>query len=93
MAQVILCDADGCGQSADVMVTNLNSGEVEAYCGGHYAELIFAMSSQMIENEASQAEDTEDDLPTQTDDNQEDNLEGKEQATDVQTEGNDSTES
>lgn len=52
MAQQIYCDVCTEPQAADILMTDLNSGSVSAFCGGHYAEFIFSMANQMIDAEA-----------------------------------------
>lgn len=55
MGRPITCDAHGGDHLADVMVTQLDNGNVQAYCTDAFAELVLAMASAMVEAEAQQA--------------------------------------
>lgn len=53
MAQPIFCDVCGAGVQADTLLTDLNSGQVNAFCAGHFGEFVFQMASQMVEAQAA----------------------------------------
>lgn len=55
MAQTILCDYTGCGELADVIVSNLENGETVAWCGPHYIEAAIAIADSVANGEADQA--------------------------------------
>lgn len=59
MAQPIYCDADGCGQVADILVTNLNNGQAQAFCYVDYSALVFEMAARMTQ--ADETDETADD--------------------------------
>ena len=57
MAQPIYCDVDDCGQYADVLVTHLENGNVEAFCHAHYFEFIMTMAVNLLPPEPTPSEE------------------------------------
>jgi hypothetical protein len=55
MAQPIYCDIDGCNEVGNIMITNLDTGDVQAFCNPHYAEMIMNLAVSMIPPEDLQA--------------------------------------
>ena len=58
MAQPIYCDVEGCQNGADLLITQIHTGSVQAMCNEHYAEFVFSMATQMIEAEATDENST-----------------------------------
>lgn len=56
MAQTIYCDVPGCDSVADILVTHINSGQVDAYCMPCYIQLMLSFAAQM---QGDSEEDTE----------------------------------
>jgi len=38
MAKPLYCDQDGCNNEANILITMLETGEVQAFCGEHAVE-------------------------------------------------------
>ena len=51
MAQTIYCDFCTDSKPADVMLTNLNDGQVDAYCMEHLGSFILETASKMVDAE------------------------------------------
>lgn len=60
MAQAIFCDMDGCKDYADILLTHLENGNVEAFCHSHFYEFIMNMAVKLLpEGEPPQPESEE----------------------------------
>jgi hypothetical protein len=55
MAQVIYCDIEDCGQPANILITNMDNGDVQGFCNPHYAEMIMNLAVTMIPPDEMQA--------------------------------------
>lgn len=47
VAQTIHCDVQGCEAIADILVTHIQSGQVDAYCMPCYIQLMLSFAAQM----------------------------------------------
>ncbi len=56
MAQVIHCDAPGCTESANVIMSNLQNGETKAFCAAHFNEFVIQYFQSLCEAQKAQEE-------------------------------------
>ncbi len=57
MGQPIFCDMDECKAYADVLITHLENGNVEAFCHAHYFEFVMQMAVHLIPPDTMPPED------------------------------------
>jgi hypothetical protein len=63
MAQVIYCDIEDCQAVGNIMITNLDNGDVQAFCHPHYAEMIMNLAVSMLPQEDLQGAVNEPEKP------------------------------